>query len=151
MRTVRFNIATSVQTWVHLSVRISIIFYLSFQYYYFSPTWKLSYLSLNKPHKWGKLSCDYELWVRKPLQWYCGHLPPGILFSWWRHQMETISASLALCAGIHRSPVDSSHKGQWREALMFPLICAWTNTWANNRDAGDLRLHRAHYDVTVIC
>ena len=47
-------------------------------------------------------------------------------------------------------PVDSLHKGQWRGALMFSLICAWTNGWANNRDAGDLRLHRAHYDVTVI-
>ena len=29
--------------------------------------------------------------------------------------------------GIHRSPVNSSHKGQWRGALMFSLICAWTN------------------------
>ena len=27
--------------------------------------------------------------------------------------------------GIHRSPVNSPHKGQWREALMFSLICAW--------------------------
>ena len=33
---------------------------------------------------------------------------------------------------------------------MFSLICAWTNDWANNRDAGDLRRHRAHYDVTVM-
>ena len=26
--------------------------------------------------------------------------------------------------GIHRSPVNSPHKGQWSEALMFSLICA---------------------------
>ena len=52
--------------------------------------------------------------------------------------------------GIHRSPVDSPHKGQWHGALMFSLICAWIDGWANNRDAGDLRRHRAHYDVTVI-
>ena len=26
---------------------------------------------------------------------------------------------LALCEGIHRSPVDSPHKGLWRGALMF--------------------------------
>ena len=32
----------------------------------------------------------------------------------------------------------------------FPLMYAWTNGWANNRDAGDLRRHRAHHDVTVI-
>ena len=42
------------------------------------------------------------------------------------------------------------HKGRWRGALMFSLICAWTNGWANDRDAGDLRRHRAHYDVTVM-
>ena len=52
--------------------------------------------------------------------------------------------------GIHRSPVNSPHKGQWRGALMFSLICAWTNGWVNNRDAGDLRRYCAHYDVIVI-
>ena len=52
--------------------------------------------------------------------------------------------------GIHRSPVNSPHKGQWRRALMFSLICAWTDSWANNGDAGDLRRHRANYDVIVI-
>ena len=52
--------------------------------------------------------------------------------------------------GIHRSPVNSPHKGQWRGASMFSLICVWTNSWANNEDAGDLRRHRAHYDVIVI-
>ena len=50
--------------------------------------------------------------------------------------------------GIHRSPMDSLHKGQWRRALMFSLICAWTKGWANDRDVGDLRRHCAHYDVT---
>ena len=44
--------------------------------------------------------------------------------------------------GIHRSPVNSPHKGQWRGALMFSLICAWINGWVNNREAGDLTLHR---------
>ena len=52
--------------------------------------------------------------------------------------------------GIHRSPVNSPHKGQWHEALTFSLICAWTNGKVNNRDAGDLRRNRAHYDVTVM-
>ena len=52
--------------------------------------------------------------------------------------------------GNHRSSVDSPHKGQWRGALMFSLICAWMNGWGNNREAGDLRRHRAHYDVTVM-
>ena len=52
--------------------------------------------------------------------------------------------------GIQISRVNSPHKAQWRGALMFSLICAWTNSWANNGDAGDLRRHRAHYDVTVM-
>ena len=34
--------------------------------------------------------------------------------------------------------------------LMFSLICAWINGRVNNGDAGDLRRHRAHYDVTVM-
>ena len=52
--------------------------------------------------------------------------------------------------GIHRSLVNSPHKSQWRGALMFSLICAWINGWVNKREAGDLRRHRAHYDVNLI-
>ena len=52
--------------------------------------------------------------------------------------------------GIHRSPVNSPYKGQWRGALMFPLICVWINDWVNNCEAGDLRRYRDHYDVTVM-
>ena len=52
--------------------------------------------------------------------------------------------------GLHRSPVNFLHKGQWRGALMFSLICVWINDWVNNREAGDLRRHRAHYDVIVM-
>ena len=52
--------------------------------------------------------------------------------------------------GIHRSPVNSPHKGQWRGALMFSLICVWINDWVNNREAGDLKRYRANYDVTLV-
>ena len=52
--------------------------------------------------------------------------------------------------GIHRSPVKSPHKGQWRGALMFSVICVWINDWVNNHEAGDLRRYCAHYDVTVM-
>ena len=52
--------------------------------------------------------------------------------------------------GIHRSPVNSPHKGQWRRALMFSLICAWINGWVNNREDGELRRHHAQYDVIVM-
>ena len=53
----------------------------------------------------------------------------------------TFSLCLPLVRAIH----------QWRRALLFSLICAWTNGWANNRYAGDLTHHRAHYDVVVMC
>ena len=52
--------------------------------------------------------------------------------------------------GIHRSPVNSPHTGQWRGALMFSLICVWINGWVNSREAGDLRRYRAHYAVIVM-
>ena len=48
--------------------------------------------------------------------------------------------------GIHRSPMTSPHKGQWRGAW----ICARINVWTNNREAGYLRRHRAHYDSIVM-
>ena len=75
---------------------------------------------------------------------------PTSELEWWRHQMETFSALLALCAGNSPVPVNSPHKGQWRGALMFSLICVWINVWENNREAGDLRRHRGHYDVNVM-
>ena len=43
-----------------------------------------------------------------------------------------------------------THKGQWRGTLMLSLICDWINGWVNNREVGDLRRHRAHYDVIVM-
>ena len=51
---------------------------------------------------------------------------------------------------IPRPLVNSPHKGQWRGALMFSLICAWINGWVNNGEAGNLRRHRAHYGVIVM-
>ena len=62
----------------------------------------------------------------------------------WHHQMETFSTILALCVG------NSPRKGQWRGALMFSLMCARTNVWANSPDAGDLGRLRAHYDVILM-
>ena len=52
--------------------------------------------------------------------------------------------------GIHRPPVKSPHKGQWRGALMFSLIYAWTDSWTNNGDAGDSIRYRAHYDFIAM-
>ena len=74
----------------------------------------------------------------------------SLKITWWRHQMETFSALLAICAGNSPVPGEFPHKGQWRGALMFSLINAWINDWVNNREAGDLRHHHAHYDIIVM-
>ena len=64
----------------------------------------------------------------------------------WKH----FSRYWPFVRGIHRSPVNSPHKVQWGRALMFSLIYARIDGWVNNREAGDLRRHPAHYDVIVM-
>ena len=63
---------------------------------------------------------------------------------------HVIGPSWGESTGHRCSPVDSPHKGQWRGALMFSLICAWANGWANSWYACDLKRHRAQYDVIII-
>ena len=84
-----------------------------------------------------------------------GYVPPLFTSLWhilhddvikWKH----FPRYWPFVRGIHRSPVNSPHKGQWCGPLMFTLICVWINDWVNNREAGDLRRYRAHYDVTVM-
>ena len=64
--------------------------------------------------------------------------------------METFSALLGLCAG--NSPVTGEFPAQRSvtPSIDVSFICAWINGWVNNREAGDLRRHRAHYDVIVM-
>ena len=83
---------------------------------------------------------------------WCGYGVQGGLnqHHFWMHHDDVIKWKHFLCywpfvQGIHRSPVNFPHKGQWCRALMFSLICAWING-----GAGDLRRHRTHYDVTVM-
>ena len=69
-------------------------------------------------------------------------------YPWWRHQMETFSALLALCVG--NSPVSGEFPTQRPVTrsfdVFFLFVClflggggiwAWINAWANNREAGD--------------
>ena len=64
--------------------------------------------------------------------------------------METFYALLAICAG--KSPVTGEFPAQRPVTHSFDvfMICAWINGWVNNREAGDLRRFRGHYDVTVM-
>ena len=83
-----------------------------------------------------------------------GQLQPSwwhrVVSTWWRHQMKTFSALLALCAG--NSPVIGEFPTQWPVTRSFAvsLNCAWINSWVNNRSADDLSRHHAPYDVIVM-
>ena len=91
---------------------------------------------------------NYGQWVRNEA--YLPPSRPSLRFhddvSKWKH----FPRYWPFVRGIHRSPVISPHKGQWRGALMFTLICARVIGWVNNGEAGDLRRNRAHYDVIVM-
>ena len=70
--------------------------------------------------------------------------------SWWRHQMETASALLAICAGNSPVPGEFPTQRPVRGALMFSLICVWINCWVNLREVGDFRRYPTNYDVIVM-
>ena len=94
---------------------------------------------------------------------YLREVPSPLLFcteGCWRNVLTSITGKINSISGVRYLgkitignsllPVNSPHKGQWCGALMFSLICIWTNGWVNNRNSGDLRRHRTHYDVTVL-
>ena len=72
------------------------------------------------------------------------------LSSWWRHQMETFSASLVLREGNPKvTGVFPSQRPVTQGFGVF-FDVRLNNGWANNWDVDDLRHHHTHYDVTVI-
>ena len=79
-------------------------------------------------------------WRRRLWWWWCKYTHDDVIK--WKH----FPRYWPFVREIHRSPVNSPHKGQWRGALKFSLICAWINAWVNNGEAGDLRRYRAHYN-----
>ena len=98
-----------------------------------------------------RLSCTNPLIFVGPLIWEVWRgCNKKQIRSWWRHQINHFLRHLPSMRRIHRSPVNSPHKGQWRRALLFSLICSRINGWVNNGEAGDLRRHRTHYDVTLM-
>ena len=64
--------------------------------------------------------------------------------------METFSAFLSICAG--KSPVTGEFPAQRPVTRSFDIFfdLRLNKSWKNNRETGDLRRHRAHYDVIVI-
>ena len=87
--------------------------------------------------------------VRTSILELCGFSHRYWLCSQWVSSMITPSngnffrVTIPLC-GEFTGPLTKPN-----DAEMF-LICAWTNGWMNNREAGGLWRHRTHYDVTVM-
>ena len=79
------------------------------------------------------------------IQYWCINLMPDDVIKW-----KHFPRYWPFVRGIHRSPVNYPHKGQWRGVLMFSLICTRINGWVNNGEAGDLRRYRGHCDVIVM-
>ena len=84
--------------------------------------------------------------MQKPLSWHPSSFLHDDVIKW-----KQFLRYWPFVQGIHRWPVNSPHKGQWRGSLMFSLICVWISGWVNNREAGDLRPYRTHCDVTAWC
>ena len=114
-------------------------------------------LAIQYPNQWQHVTKRYKCYGTSSNHWEnisdVGHrdvmIPAMIVHDdviTWKH----FPRYWPFVRGIHRSPVNSPHKSQWRGALMFSLICSWINGWVNNREAGDLRHHRAHYDVIIM-
>ena len=75
--------------------------------------------------------------------WICVAVAYGMMTS------ATFSASLALCGGIHPSPVVVTQRPvMWSFDVIIDLRL--THAWANSQNGGDWRLHRAHYGVKVM-
>ena len=70
--------------------------------------------------------------------------------AWWRNQMETLSALLAICAW--NSPVTGEFPAQRPVTRSFDVFfyLRLNKPLSNNGEAGDLRRCRAHYDVIVM-
>ena len=93
-------------------------------------------------------ACDLnQIWAWFKRGFIDLELEKGRLYTWWRHRIKTFSALLAFCLPVTGGfPTER----QVTRSFDFFLIGAWTNSWANNGDASDLRHHYTHNDVIVM-
>ena len=83
-------------------------------------------------------------WLLNCMSWYWSELP----LIWWRHQIETFSALLDICAG--NSPVTDEFPAQRPVTRRFDVFFDLRlNKRLSYREAGNLRRHGTHYDVIV--
>ena len=105
---------------------------------------------VNKTNGQASLSTDYNSLIYFLLNIDCAQAQMSHFQSKGMMASSNRNISALLAFGTGNSPVNSRHKGQRRGALMFSLICAWTDSLANNWDESDLRRYCAHYDGTAM-
>ena len=102
-------------------------------------------------YKWGMM-----MWLREKTAW---NNYGNCIYMGWISTRKTLMTSSN--GNIFRitGPLCGEFTGHWwipftkasdEELWCFSLICAWINGWVNNREAGNLRRHRAHYHVIVM-
>ena len=83
-------------------------------------------------HPWTVDSPHNSLLMRKRPNVIMWTVATPFTSSCWRYKIIMTSSNgnifrvTVFVRGIHRSSVNSPHKGQWRGALTYSLICAWT-------------------------
>ena len=92
-----------------------------------------------------------------PQQWPACSIYGGLIYHWAVCEYLFINAEIRhMWTNMSNANYEwiaswvRAHKGQWRGAWMFSLICVWINGWVNNDEAGVLRRYRAHYGVIVM-
>ena len=88
-------------------------------------------------------TADYHMEAQTNCSPFCWH------FQWWHFHDDVIKwknfPRYWPFKGHRWTPLTKTS-----DAGLWCLICVWMNGSVNNREAGDLRRHRAHYDVTVM-
>ena len=91
----------------------------------------LEFWKRNPKIKWDAITIIIQGIINIPAS------PPSDLHkrhTWWPHQMETFPSYWPFVRGIHRCPVNSPHKGQWRGALIFSDL--HLNKWLSKQSWG---------------
>ena len=73
----------------------------------------------------------------------------------WVSMMTSSNGTIFLVTGpLHGKFTDDRwiHRTKASDAELWCFLWSapWINGWVNNREAGDLRRHRAHYDIIVM-
>ena len=111
-----------------------------------SSLWDLWVWSIPKRVEHNRLNGVHICWG---ILWLAGRCWPwqySLIYTIWvlviSFHIRCTSKSDSMAPDVHRSSLNP-------RVPVF-INFAWTNSWENNRDAGDLRRHCAHYDVTIM-